>query len=267
MLDLLRADFFRMRKSKLTLVMLIIVAVFPILTTLLYLGIDKLLFEDEFGSLLGEIFDAKSMIGSTFSLGNNIGLVIPIFAGLFVMMDLNNGTLRNKIIGGKSRIKIYFSHLITSATFDIVMIVLYSAITAALSLAFFDYGMTVDSEEAKNIIFYIISGLLSYVFIATVSTFYAMVFKSSAPTIIFTIITGLGLCLISDIVLIILPGLDDIVQHVVRFIPTLSVYAFYANRPGGITNIIFTEGTISLVFFSALNTFLGIVLFKKKDIK
>lgn len=264
MSDLLRADFFRIRKSKLTLVVLIIAVAAPVLITLLYLAINNL-FYDGLGMAADDtIFDAKMLFGSAFSLGNNVGIVIPIFSGLFVMMDINNGTLRNKIICGKSRTKIYFSHLITSVVFNVVTILIYAAVTTALAFIFFDYGCEVNDAEIKNIIYYVISGILSFVFIASVSSFFALVLKSSAPTIIFTVVIGVGLCLIAEVG-IILQAFEKY-NYYIYAIPTLSNYAFMYGE-SGISDAMFWEGAGSMIFFSALNTFLGILAFRKKDIK
>ena len=114
MLSLLKADFYRMLKSKITIVSLILSIIFPIFVALLYYAISKMPMEGspEDIETLSKMFTARAMIGSSFSFTNGIGIIIPIFGAIFVSSDLKNGTLRNKIVIGHDRKSIYLSHLI-----------------------------------------------------------------------------------------------------------------------------------------------------------
>ena len=54
-----------------------------------------------------------------------IGFFISLFTTLFVGLDYANGTIRNKIVVGHSRIKIYLSNLIISITVGIIIELVY----------------------------------------------------------------------------------------------------------------------------------------------
>lgn len=270
---LLKADFYRVLKSRLTLVAMILVLVFPMITVMLYVGIRAI---SGLGTDMGEaemLFNANSIIGSAFSMTNNVGLVIPAFAGILVCMDISSGTLRNKIIAGNRRTEIYLSHLIVSILFSVIMIAIYAAVTAGLSLAFFPFNRDPSLDIGAEILYFIASGLMSFIFIATVSTLFALTFRSIAPTIIFTILFSILLMALNSVIMLI----DyQPYRYAVYLIPTFTNNFFNLNSfslsgligQGEETSrvLMFAEGMISYVFFGVLNTLLGLLLFKKRDI-
>lgn len=104
MYKLLNAGFFRLRKNKMfwgILIITLCMACFFINNRMdnLENGIEQLLLDH---------------IGT-------IGIFISIFTSLFVGLEYANGTIRNKIVVGHSRIKIYLSNLIISITVGIII--------------------------------------------------------------------------------------------------------------------------------------------------
>ena len=109
MRNLYTADLKRILKSKLFMATCILAGVFALINPLL----NKLLFEAlDLGELLGSMVTAKSMTFTSFLPGDNLGLVMPILIAISVCQDFSQGTVRNKIICGKSRTAIYLSHLL-----------------------------------------------------------------------------------------------------------------------------------------------------------
>lgn len=266
MLNLLKADLFRIVKSKLFVVCVILAVSIPFLIVFMFYGILKVeesVFTDEEAmGMIGTMFNAKYLIASSFSLTDNFGLVLPVFAGVFVSKDLINGTLRNKVIAGHSRTNIYLSHLISSFVFNFFLIVLYAGMTSTLALMLFKYGPEFNAEEAKNLIFLLVLGIVSFLFVATVSTFFGLMFSSLGPTIVLTVTFCLVMSLFSSIIS--LTNYEKF-KYLVYFIPlffngtTLTI--------GGVDTTIFIEGLASCFFFGALNCSLGVLLFNRKDLK
>lgn len=270
---LLKADIYRVLKSRLTLIALILVLAFPVLIVFLYVGIRALSGLDADMSGMDMLFNANSIIGSAYSLTNNIGLVLPAFAGILVCMDISNGTLRNKIIAGNRRAEIYLSHLIVSILFSVVMITIYTAMTAGLALLFFPFNTDPSMDLGREILYFIATGTMSFVFIATVSTLFAMTFRSVAPTIIFTIVLSIALMAINSVLLLV----DyQPYRYAVYLIPSFTGNFFNLNSfsltgliaQGEETSrgLMFAEGMLSYLFFGIVNTVLGLLLFKKRDI-
>ena len=259
---LLDADFYCLRKSKLSLVMLIIAVTIPLFVVLVYVGLRFIAEQtaEEGMPPLGGLFSARGILSGVFSLTGNIGIIFPIFAGIIIGADMTNGTLRNKVIIGHSKAKIYFSHLIVTIVFGIVTVTLYALVTLGFALVFFKYGVELTPEEVKNLIYFFVTGLLSYVFLSSVINVFALIFKTPAPTILISVLIGMGFGLISSLI-----SLIDYssFKYLVYLIPTFANGQFQA----GISDVIFIEGIISLIVFSLAFIFVGLGLFVKKDIK
>lgn len=258
MLSLLKADLFRIAKSKLTFISLIIASTLPILMVLLYYGLGKL---DEEG-YLAQMFSARMLMASVFSLSDNVGLVICVFSAIFVSMDLANGTLRNKVIAGHSRSSIYLSHVVASVIYNVIVISVYAGLTLLFGSLILGFGGDMSSEEIKSFVFSMVTGMTTFVYVATISSFFGLVVGSVAPSIIFTVLFCLLLSLVTGVV-----SLIDYsnFKYIVYFIPT-----FANGNALGVTvvdNTLFIEAMVSYGAFSVLNVFLGIVLFTKKDLK
>ena len=264
--SLLKADFFALLKSKITYVVLFICLGFPILMVLVYVGLGKLminLFEDvEQMVTLRDMFSAKSITFSAFSLTQNIGLIIPIFVGIITMADIRNGTIRNKVIIGKKRTQIYLSHLIVAIAFCVGMILVSFLMFFGASSIFFSYGPEVDAKQVESFFRGLCIGLLTFVYVASLSTFLALGTKSMPLTIIVTLVTVIVLslfCTLSPL----LP--TDKYNYIFYAIPTYANTQLISYEPLPLD--IFLFGVGSYLVFSALNTVLGILLFNKTDLK
>lgn len=139
MRDLLKADFRRVRKDKLLLVVGILAAAFAIMTPGLYALLFSFIGWEEGTFLFPNNAYAKNHFFGAFSVGNDFGLVCPILMAIVLFKDFSQGTIRNKIISGKSRVQIFLSLFITCAVVMIGIILLHAILTLCFSLLFFEY--------------------------------------------------------------------------------------------------------------------------------
>lgn len=141
MTGLLKSDFRRVLKDKLLIVVGILAVVFAITLPLLYAVIFSTadMLEDD---LFGNMFSAKTLFFNAFSMGNNLGLVAPVLLAIILCKDFSFGTIRNKIIAGKSRSQIFMSLFITCAVVLIAVMLLHAFVALGISLIFFDYQQT-----------------------------------------------------------------------------------------------------------------------------
>ena len=268
MLSLLRADFFRMWKSKSTLIGLIVCAVFPLVINLLYLGIAFFIaafYKDEGidPQMFGMVINARSIIGTIFASGSNVGLIIPMFAAIFICTDMTSGMLRNKIISGKPRKHIFFSYLICSAAINLMYILLYASLMVGFSLLFFNYssGDIDASTEVVNILYYIISGIVAFLFLSTVALFFSLATGNSALSIVFTILFSYVLGTVNAL-LPLIPG-DDAIY----FVSLVPCYTASLNSDGVKSTVSFVEGLVSMIGFGAVNACLAYNIFIRKELK
>ncbi|MBP5618193.1 MAG: hypothetical protein J6X61_03475 [Clostridia bacterium] len=267
MSNLLKADLYALLKNKMTYILLGICAGLSLLTVGIYYGLSEMfdaLVAEEEDVIMGmtTLVNARSVIFSNFSLTNNGGLIIPIFAGLIVMTDIRCGTVRNKVIFGKSRVQIYFSHLIVATLLCLAATLLSLAVMAGGSLLLFDYGVPFDGEEAANLTRCLTAGIMTFVYVASVATFFALVTKSTPLTVILTMAVCLGLGLLCSL-LSLVPNHDY--DTLIRLIPTN--VATTVTSYGTLSVEEFAMGVGSYLFFIAANTVAGILIFKKADLK
>ena len=260
---LLATDLRSLLKSKLTLIGLIIAVTLPLLIVLVFVGIRALMKMDdpEMDAFVDMTINAKTVISTSFSLTSNVGIVLPVFSGIIVGFDLTAGTIRNKLIAGCSRTKVYCSHLIVATIFNVGTIAVYAGALALFSLIMMPYGPAVTQTEALSILYFYILGFLSFIFMATLSTFFALAFASMPLTIILTIATGMLLGLLASILGFI--NYDD--------------YKYWLNLVPGFASNLYQMSTIDLPAFlegAAIYIFLGggltaggIALFNNKDLK
>lgn len=264
--NLLRSDFYSLIKSKLTYILLGICVGLPIFMIALYLLINGMLnsdpVEEGMGAMSISLFTGRTVIFGNFSLTNNVGLVIPIFAAIFTIADIRNGTIRNKVIIGESRAKIYLSHFTVSVVMCVVASLVSFAVLSAGSAIFFEYGVPFDKAEAANFVKCLVIGILLFVYVASLTTFLSLVTKSMPLSVTFTILIAVGLGLIGSI--------SSFIENekLVKLFYIIPTYASTVVAQGGvIDNELFLFGLFSFLFFIAANTAVGIVLFKKKDLK
>lgn len=261
MRNLLKADFFRLIKNKLLYVAIGLAIGLPFLISGLSIALIELLnylMSMTEGGAMTIPLNGLSFISTTFSYGDNLGLIIPIFASIVIMGDVNSGTLRNKITIGHKRHNIYLSHFIVTLTFLMSIMILYALVNSFCS--FVIVGGVNFQKIIESLIYFYITGLISFVFIASIITFFALKSLKSASAIIFPVLVCFGFGILASFIG---PMDFDWVNHIFNFIPGFTPAAF-AGR--GIDLIMLFESTVGVLAFSALFYFLGYLSFKKKDI-
>ena len=275
MIDLLKADLKRAVKDKLFIVLSIIAVVFAFITPLLYKFIFEIMEVDvesmqELDAILGTI-NAKTMFFGAFSLSNNFGLILPLFVAIIICKDFSSGTIRNKIICGKSRASIYFSLLITCGILICFFILAHAILTLLISLMFFDYQQT---EFTASDFGYLMASIglefIIYLFVSVILTFFITSMKNMGLSIV---------CYFAFSFLMIIIG--SVTQTASMFVDVDTVTFkflefFNVSNPfmgvaigSGVSYDIKTILYIILpnVIFSVIIVILGLIIFKKRDLK
>ena len=160
MRELIQADLKRVIKDKLLLVLAILAVVFALITPLTFALVFSVIDVSE-EPMLSELVSAKGMFFQSFSMTNNMGFIAPILLAIVLYKDFSYGTVRNKIISGKSRSQIFLSTFIVCSLVLVCLIMLSAFITLGVSLIFFRFAGA-DAELAKYIILAVILGICSF---------------------------------------------------------------------------------------------------------
>ena len=139
--NLIKADLKRIRRDKMMIIIVILAVVFALITPLLYAALLSGIDTEGMEFMLGPI-NAKSSFFGSFSMGNNLGLIVPVLIAIILRKDFSQGTIRNKIIAGKSRTQIFLSMFAACAVTLILVMLFHAFVTLGISLLLFEYQAT-----------------------------------------------------------------------------------------------------------------------------
>lgn len=138
---LIKADLKRVFKDKLLIVLCILAVVFALITPLIFALLFSLV-DVSNDPTLSSLVSAKSLFFQSFSMTNNMGLIAPVLLAIVLNKDFSYGTVRNKIISGKTRTQIFLSTFTVCSVVLVAVIMLSAFISLGVSLIFFDYQPT-----------------------------------------------------------------------------------------------------------------------------
>lgn len=269
MLNLLKADLVRIFKDKLFLVVCIIggaLAIFsPILYEIIFLSLDAMDFADM-------LIDSKSLFFSAFSPSNNFGLIVPVLMAIILCKDFSYGTVRNKIICGKSRFSIFMSMFISGTVVTCAVMLAHALLTLLVSMLFFDYQQeAITGADIGYLFLSILFELLVYVLISALISYLCASRKNVGVVIVLYIVINFVFSIIGTIVQFALMATDPAKEGLVKlweFLDNANIF----------TSTIIGYGTkyeplellailLPTIIGGALLVLLGIFSFKKKDLK
>ncbi len=274
--SLLKTDLKRIAKDKLFLVACIIGVAFALFIPLMYYVLFSAISgADDVMVLLGTPINAKYIFSLAFSPGSNFALLVPILITIALYKDFSFGTVRNKLIHGKSRTSIFMSMHISNTIFLCGILLVYALLTLGTSLLFFEYQASgFGMEDFLYLLQTIIFELLIYAFIAALISFLCVFMKNAGTSIIMYMAINLGFTMIASIIMMSL--------NVLRFDPAqeslVSILEFFLN-----TNVFYaattlgtgTSYTLEQILYATIPSLvgiavfvgLGLLVFRKKDVK
>ncbi len=267
MLNLLKTDLKRVLKDKLFIILCIIAGVFSLITPLLYKGLYVLMGGDDF---LG-MFSAKGLFFRSFVPGDNLGLIAPVLVAIALCKDFSHGTVRNKIISGYSRVTIFLSIFLASLIILCAVMLASGLLTLAFSLCFFDYqDQAFTWKDFGYLLLSIGFEMLVYCFIAAFTAFLCVFMKNVG----LVIVGYVGIAFLFTII-------GAVTAIAVEFPSEMSKFGYetlcFINNANLFSSTIIGGGSYGwreLLYIltptlggSALFVWLGVVVFKKKDLK
>ncbi len=225
-----------------------------------------------------------------FNSSTYVSMFLAVFSSMFLGTEYSNGTIRNKMIIGKTRTSIYLSNFITNVVVSFVLIVVISttALVGMPTLGFFDIGIL-------NVIGNLMVLLFSMVSLSAIFTFVGMICSNRTYTLLISLLVLLVLIMAAS-------KLDSMLKEPemlasgITLITETGEYATEINpepNPNYLTEdarnlvelamemvptgpmikvaYLEMENSVRMMLFSALSasviTFLGVRCFSKKDLK
>ena len=302
MKNIFRAFFFKIRKDISFRITAFIGLGFSILIPLILFLIDVGI------SAIGEsngiehmLCTGQGLLISSWSPTQNFGIALPINLITFTVLEFSNGTIRNKIISGYSKTKIYLGLYFTGVLYTLALISAYVLICFGLGCAFGGFNpkgetflvssMTSGNISPEFIWKVVVLALLAYTVIASMTIFFSTLFRNIGPSIPVVLVLIIGCSLLASISMVLeLFGSGDeadsiakLMQNIGKFLkainPIHSILMFESEttitnpETYEVTTKIFiswnsfwTEVINNLIYIGAFFTG-GLLIFRKRDVK
>ena len=192
---LFNAFLFKIRKDLTFRITLIIGVGMAILMTLIYFGLDRAMGTD--ASDGSKMLAGPNMLLNSFSPVQNYGIAIPVNLISFTCLEFSQGTIRNKIIAGNSKFKIYASLCISGLIFAFALLIVYVGLCTLLGTIFGGFnlkdgvmvGLTQAPVKGGFIPLTLLFAALIYLSIVMFTIFFATLFRNIGPTIPVVMVT------------------------------------------------------------------------------
>lgn len=276
---LIRIDFRRIFKDKLFLVVCILSAVFALATPLLYAaifsGLDILMEGDtELLEMLGIGIEGKTIFFSSFSLSNNLGLILPVLLAIILCKDFSYGTVRNKIICGCSRRNIFASMYVTCASTLFGIVLLQGLLSLGVALIFFPYSSGGFGAEAGYFFASLGMELMVFLFVSALLCFLCVWAKNAGVAVVLYAAVAFGLTMVASILQIGALALSfdeekEVLLKLLEFFQNVNVFSYSTVIGSGTEYSLGTAlyCTLSPAVGTAAFLGLGFLTFGKKDVK
>ena len=157
MRSLIKVNLYRLKNDTLFKVMLILC----VALNLLSVGMGVMIIEmAEQMEMINLMITGKSQFIASLSFASNMGLIIPIMLMIMASREYKYGLVRNKIIAGYSRVKIYFAGMISTLMIGLLVFIINSALSFICSSLVYGYGVTIDANEIGNIALIVVLGVV-----------------------------------------------------------------------------------------------------------
>ncbi len=269
MFELLKVDLKRFVKDKLFLVICIVAGAFVLFTPLLYKGLFMLI---EAEDMLGMVINAKTLLFAAFSPSSDMGLILPILVALVLCKDFGQGTVRNKIICGKSRSEIFFSMLLTCTIVTCGVMFAYGILILCVSLTVFDYQSTpFTASDFGYLLLSLGFEILVYVFLSSLICFFIVFMKNAGLAIVMYFAVNFLFVIVGGIVSVAGMAVDPANTFAYRLLEILTkANVFMGAAIGNGTSYTLTD-VLCILLPTVLGTvvlvLLGRWVFSKKDLK
>lgn len=273
MTNLIKTDLKRIFKDKLFTVICIIGLAFGVITPLLYKGFADLAGLDALSAFMA--FDGKSIFISAFNPAGDFGMILPVLVSIIIFKDFSQGTVRNKLICGKTRAQVFLSTFATSAIALCTLILTYAVFSLSFSLLFFNFQATPFTiSDLGYMLLTTLFEILVYILISALVSFMCVFMKNVGVTIVvyvaitffFSFIDGL---LIIGAGALSISGLDPAIIKLLTLASKINVFG--TSFPAGKVAVYSLEDVLCIVLPTVLGSILfvvlGILTFRKKDLK
>ena len=217
-----------------------------------------------------KLLNGLSMLLLASSPLTNYGIFIVIDVLIFICAEFAHGTIRNKIIAGNSKLKIFWSLCASALVYAFVLYVIFVGVCVAIGSIFGGFSLsnqiislasltgTVE-VDAKYVIETVTMNVLVFFSLVMFAIFLATAFRTLGPAIPIIILLILFGTTITQILLVLCAG-NSVATNIIKIIDPFTGLVY-------LDDFTFTCCVINNTVYTALFTTLGCLLFRKRDVK
>lgn len=116
------------------------------------------------------------------------GFFVAVFCSLFVGTEYSEGTLRNKLVVGRTRVSIYLSDFLTVAVANLLICLAFMLVTLAFSIPVFGWF----SVDFGTLFYYLTAGVLRVFAAAAICNLLSMLNQNKALTAVISVLLVTG---------------------------------------------------------------------------
>ena len=273
MIDIIKVEFYRLKKSTLFWVMLGVSAATPIITVLLNVFLIAFMgMVDQSTNLMEFLRDAgmtSALLQQMSTSLNDLSLWPLIATAVILSKEFTDGTMRNVILANKSRTELYFGYLITAMIVAVSYFVAFLAVTLIVIAPIFGF-QDADAGKVVSAIFCSLGlGIIATAFIETCVCMFLFGVRKQWATILFPILIWYAPLMLINILVTVLTSLAEAGQiasvEFLRWIPFCNMqYNYNPLNPDG---TVVGMHILYMAVFIAAFTCIGYFTFKKADLK
>lgn len=276
MINVLRLEFFRLKKSKLFWILLGVTALLPIITALassLILSIiDAITSSDASFGNLAEQFRSSvttSIMSSLGMVGYGATLLPLITASVVLSKEFADGTMRNAILANKKRGELYFAYLIIALTVGASYMLAFMLTSLIIIAPIYGFGGLSAGQAVSAVFCSFALGILSVAFAQSCACMFLFAVRKQWATILFPILITLLVPDIMNTVIVLITTVlgmqgDALSYTATSWIPFYNAALYDA---GAIDGALVGKIALYYVLFTAIFTVSGYFTFEKADLK
>lgn len=265
MINLLKADLFRLRKSKTFKISMLIMLVLVFGFVFLYLDAEGFLninatYRDGrmYGFSIGNIKDNREYINyfrSSLGFMIFICLTMLFIVTDFVISKYSKGILKNVVSYGHSKYKVYISNLISIYTGISVIAILYVTLSMIITTILFPIGSGISKGEIIIILKVMLTVLI---ILAAMVSFYTLICTIIRSKAVVTTVGALFMTLVSAM-------LFDVISIPMKNNIPIYMLTDICGQPTDLPLI--NTFIVNSIVIVVISTILGCIIFNKQEIK
>ena len=213
------------------------------ITMMVGIGLAALLIGINAG--IGQL-NGQTMFLSSVSPSQNFGLTVPINLVVFTVSEFTCGTIRNKVIAGHTKFKIYAGLFLTGLVFTMSLMIVYLGVIVGFSSAI--GGFDANAIGGGTFIgCYIVYFLTSYIFVTALSVFFGALLRNIGGSISISVVSLVLLGMIPLIITLAI-GKEFNAANIQMWINPLYMLGLYANS-SSIINFLHNVGADTSAFY------------------